>query len=146
MRDEGRRRKKRGQDVVVAATQPSAPADVRDLLAGLEVIPPRTDLGSSAIDVPAVLRRHPQVCLIDGLAYQNPPGSKHAQRWQDVEELLSAGISVVTSINLQYVRERQAAVEAIRGKSATHSVPESLLRNATKTQDHHASPESCLPL
>ena len=66
-----------------------------------------------------MLRRHPQVCLIDGLAYRNPPGSKHPERWQDVEDLLAAGISVVTSINLQYVKERQAQVEAIRGKSGT---------------------------
>jgi two-component system sensor histidine kinase KdpD len=144
MLDEGRRRKKRGQDVVVAATQPSAPADVRDLLQGFEVIPPRTDLGSSAIDLPAVLRRHPQVCLIDGLAYRNPPGSKHAQRWQDVEELLAAGISVVTAINLQYVKERQAAVEAIRGKSATDSVPESFLRTADEIEVVDAPPEYCV--
>jgi two-component system sensor histidine kinase KdpD len=144
MLDEGRRRKKRGQDVVVAATQPSAPAEVRDLLLGFEVIPPRTDLGSSAIDLQAVLRRHPQVCLIDGLAYKNPPGSKHAQRWQDVEELLSAGISVITSINLQYVKERQAAVEAIRGKSATDSVPESFLRTADEIEVVDAPPEYCV--
>ena len=92
------------------------PADVGELLSGLEVIPPRVVDGIYAIDVEAVLRRHPQVCLIDGLAYRNPPGSKHAERWQDVEELLASGISVVTSINLQYVKERQSQVEAIRGK------------------------------
>ncbi|MEO8053349.1 MAG: hypothetical protein ABI833_23360 [Acidobacteriota bacterium] len=70
--------------------------------------------GNSANDVERVLRRQPQVCLIDGLAYRNPPVSKHPERWQDVEELLAASISVVTSINLQYVKERQAKVEAIR--------------------------------
>src|SRR5579872_3647462 len=69
MLDEGRRRKLRGQDVVVAGTQPPAPPDVEELLRSLEVIPPRTDLGGAAIDIPAVLRRHPEVCLIDGLAY-----------------------------------------------------------------------------
>src|ERR1700720_3281580 len=85
MLDEGRRRKLRGQDVVVVATQPSASSDVEELLRGFEVIPPRKDLESPALDVDAVLRRHPEVCLIDGLAYNNPPGSKHPQRWQDVE-------------------------------------------------------------
>ncbi len=144
MLDEGRRRKARGQDVVVAATQPSAPPDVRELLKGFEVIPPRTDLGSSAIDLGAVLRRRPRVCLIDGLAYQNPPGSKHGQRWQDVEELLAEGISVITSINLQYVKERQEQVEAIRGKSVTDAVPEAFLRTADEIEVVDAPPEYCV--
>src|SRR5277367_5346416 len=62
MLDEGRRRKLRGQDVVVAATQPSASIDVEELLRGLEVIPSREDLGTPAMDVEGVLRRHPEVC------------------------------------------------------------------------------------
>src|ERR1700751_3457339 len=73
MLDEGRRRKARGQDVVVAAVQASGSPDVETLLRGFEMIP----LVNGAIDVAAVLRRHPQVCLIDGLAYRNPPGSKN---------------------------------------------------------------------
>ena len=141
MLDEGRRRKKRGEDVVVAATQPSAPPEVEELLQHFEVIPLRTDLGVPTMDIPAVLRRHPQICLIDGLAYKNPPGSKNAERWQDVEELLAAGISVVTSINLQYVRERQPQVEAIRGRSAKESVPESFLRKADEIEIVDAPPE-----
>lgn len=144
MLDEGRRRKMRGQDVIVAATQPSASPDVEDLLRGFEVIPPRIDLGSPAIDVPTVLRRHPQACLIDGLAYQNPTGSKHPQRWQDVEELLAAGISVITSINLQYVQERQGRVEAIRRKVVRESVPEAFLRTADEIEVVDAPPEYCV--
>ena len=107
MLDEGRRRKLRGQDVVVAATQASVSQDSADLLKDLEVIPPRIRDGVPAIDLEAVLLRRPEICLIDGLAYRNPPGSKHAERWQDVAELLTSGISVVASINLQYVKERQ---------------------------------------
>ena len=144
MLDEGRRRKLRGQDVVVAATQPSAPPEVEELLRGFEVIPPRTDLGGPSIDVAHVLRRHPEVCLIDGLAYENPPGSKNAQRWQDVEELLSAGISVVTSINLQYIRERQRQVEMIRGKAVKDSVPEAFIRTADEIELVDAAPEYCV--
>src|SRR5271155_2579450 len=117
MLDEGRRRKLRGQDVVVAATQPSASPDVEELLKGFEVIPPRVEGGIPAMDLEAILRRHPAICLIDGLAYRNPPGSTNAERWQDVEALLNAGISVITSINLQYVKEKQAQVESIRGKT-----------------------------
>ncbi len=144
MLDEGRRRKNRGQDVVIAATQPSAPPEVEQLLAGFEVIPPVIEGGRPAIDVPAVLRRHPQVCLIDGLAYDNPPGSKNPQRWEDVEELLSAGISVVTSINLQYVKEKQRLVEAIRGKTVKESVPEAFIRTADEIEMVDAPPEYCV--
>ena len=144
MLDEGRRRKLRGQDVVVAGTQPSAPPEVEELLRGFEVIPPCTDLGGPAIDVPRVLRRHPEVCLIDGLAYENPPGSKNAQRWQDVEELLNAGISVVTSINLQYIREKQKQVEMIRGKAVRDSVPEAFIQTADEIELVDAAPEYCV--
>ncbi len=144
MLDEGRRRKMRGQDVVVCATQPASSADVEELLRGFDVIPPRMEGGSPAIDVAAVLRRHPEVCLIDGLAYQNPPGSKHPQRWEDVEELLSAGVSVVTSVNLQYIKERQAQVEAIRGKTVRESVPEAFIRTADEIELVDAAPEYCM--
>jgi two-component system sensor histidine kinase KdpD len=145
MFDEGRRRRSRGGDVVVAATQSIEPELVQKLLCDLEVIPPRLADGGPAIDVEEVLRRHPQVCLIDGLAYHNPPGSKHSERWQDVEELLAAGISVVTSINLQYVKERQAQVEAIRGKVVQDSVPEAFIRAADEIELVDAAPEYCTP-
>lgn len=141
MFDEGRRRKKRGQDVVVAALQPPVPSDVEQLVRDFEIIPPRTDLGAPVIDVEAILRRHPRVCLIDGLAYDNPPGARNRHRWEDVEELLNAGISVVTSINLQYVKERQPQVEAIRGKVARESVPEAFLRLADEIEVVDVPPE-----
>ena len=144
MLDEGRRRKMRGEDVVVASTQPDPSPRVAELLVGFEVIPHSTALGAPAIDVPAVLRRRPGICLIDGLAYDNPPGSAHAQRWQDVEDLLVAGISVITSINLQFVAERQRQVESIRGRAEDQSVPESFLRIADDIEVVDAPPEYCL--
>jgi two-component system sensor histidine kinase KdpD len=145
MLDEGRRRKARGQDVVVVASQPVVASRQEDqLLRHLEAIPPRRLPGGVAIDVPAVLARRPRVALVDGLAYENPAGSKNAHRWQDVEELLAAGISVVTSVNLQYVRERQAQVEAIRGRAVRESVPESFLRTADEIEVVDAPPEYCV--
>lgn len=145
MFDEGRRRRSRGGDVAVAATQRTEPAEVQALLRELEVIPPRLVDDVPAIDVEQVLRRHPQICLIDGLAHRNPPGSKNTERWQDVEELLAAGISVVTSINLQYVKERQAQVDAIRGKVVEDSVPEAFIRAADEIELVDAPPEYCIP-
>ena len=145
MFDEGRRRRTRGSDVVVAATQSTEPEVVKQLRSELEVIPARVVDGVPAIDIEHVLRRHPQVCLIDGLAYRNPPGSKHTERWQDVEELLAGGISVLTSINLQYVKERQAQVEAIRGKVVQDSVPEAFIRAADEIELVDVPPEYCIP-
>ena len=82
------------------------------------------------IDIDRILRRHPQVVLIDGLAYNNPPKSRHAHRWQEIEALLHAGISVVTSINLQYIEEMQEEVAAITGKRPAETVPLSFLKRA----------------
>jgi two-component system sensor histidine kinase KdpD len=143
MFDEGRRRKARGEDVVVAAVQPHAGAEVEQLLSQLESIPLRMDLASPCIDVDAVKRRRPTLCLIDGLAFANPAGSRNSERWMDVEDLLSAGISVLTSINLQYIRERQPQVEAIRGKRVADSVPQSFLTGADEIEIVDAPPEYC---
>ncbi len=144
MLDEGRRRKARGEDVVVAAIQADSAEGIGPLIANLELIPQRTDLGVPCIDVPSVMRRKPSLCLIDGLAYKNPPESKNRERWQDIEELLAAGISVVTSVNLQYIRERQSQVEAIRGKRVSDSVPESFLKRADEIEIVDAPPEYCI--
>jgi two-component system, OmpR family, sensor histidine kinase KdpD len=144
MLDEGRRRKARGEDVVIAAIQPESGGGVAQILSHLESIPLRTDLGNPSLDVEAVKRRKPSLCLIDGLAYRNPPGSKNADRWQDVDELLSAGISVLTSVNLQYIHERQSEVEAIRGKRVEDSVPESFLKRADEIEIVDAPPEYCI--
>ncbi|MBI5083184.1 MAG: hypothetical protein HZB13_01095 [Acidobacteria bacterium] len=138
MFSEGARRKSRGEDVVVGSVQPGASPQ------GLEQIPMKVDGGGTCVDVEAVLRRRPQVCLIDGLAYRNPEGSKNAERWQDVEELLQAGITVITAINVHYVQEKQPEAETIRGKRVTDSVPERFLRQADEIEVVDAPPEYCV--
>jgi two-component system sensor histidine kinase KdpD len=82
------------------------------------------------MDVPAILRRKPQVCIVDGLAYDNPPLARHAHRWQDVEELLQTGIVVITSLNLQHIEEERERVEKITGKHVTETVPKRFLSTA----------------
>ncbi|HLJ44439.1 MAG TPA: universal stress protein [Bryobacteraceae bacterium] len=130
MLDEARRRRERGQDVVVGAIQPEVPHDVEATLDKLEVIPLQTLDGGSVMDTGAILRRHPGICIIDGLAYNNPPGSRNPTRWQDVRELLDAGISVIASINIQYVEELSERVEAISGKHVTQTVPVKFIQSA----------------
>jgi two-component system, OmpR family, sensor histidine kinase KdpD len=134
MFDEGRRRKERGQDVVVAAVQSKLTPDLEQILETLESIPPlKMNIGHrtyEVLNIPAVLKRRPQVCLVDELGYDNPPGSRNRTRWQDVRELLRNGITVVTAVNLQYIHEQQDAVERITGKRAGQTVPEAFLRAA----------------
>lgn len=130
MLDEGRRRYERGQDVVVGAIQPLLSADVMHAVSTLEVIPLKEVNGTPVMDVTTILRRHPKVCLVDGLAYDNPPGSVHAKRWQDVAHLLDAGIAVITSVNLQHIEEKREQVQAITHKHVTQTVPLSFLQTA----------------
>jgi two-component system sensor histidine kinase KdpD len=130
MFDEGRRRRERGQDVVVGAVQPKAPEDVQQLLANLEVIPLLQCGEVGVMDVDRILQRHPQVCLVDGLAYDNPPGCASGKRWQDVQKLLDAHIAVITTINLQYVEEFADRVLKITGKRAAETVPVSFIQTA----------------
>lgn len=144
MLDEGRRRFARGQDVVVGAIQPRLSREVAQTMSSLEVIPLRPINGVPVVDVPAILRRAPKVCLVDGLAYDNPPGSPHEKRWQDVEELLNAGISVITSVNLQHIAEKRAEVEAITNKHVEQLVPLSFLQTADEIVVVDAPPAACM--
>ncbi len=141
MFDEGRRRRERGQDVVVGALQPNNSPELVRLLQHLEILPLRQLNGVPVIDTERILQRKPQVCLIDGLAHDNPPGSKNRHRWQDVEELLAAGVSVITTINLEFVEERQKQVSVIRGKHASTSVPEAFLHKAEEVVVVDAPPD-----
>ena len=144
MFDEARRRRERGQDVVVGITQPRRSPEVESLLATLEVIPPRTIDGLDTIDVERILRRRPQVCVIDGLAYDNPPGCPHAHRWQDVEEILDAGMVVITSVNLQHIEEEREKVEKITGKHVTSTIPKRFLSAADEIVVVDVPPELLL--
>lgn len=140
--DEGRRRRDRGEDVVIAATQPVSAAEAAQVISALEVVPTRTVAGVPIIDMPAVLARRPQVCLIDGLAYDNPPGSRHSKRYEDVEELLAAGISVMTSINLEYIAEQQEFVRGVLGQAKDDTVPQAFIDRADEVVVVDAPPES----
>lgn len=130
MFDEGRRRRKRGQDVVIGAIQSKGSRDLEDLIREFEVIPPLHIDGRDTVNVEAILARRPHICLIDELAKDNPPGSRHSHRWQDVEELRAHGVNVIGAINLQHISEQQDAVERITGRRAPNSVPESFIHSA----------------
>ncbi len=139
---EARRRRDRGEDVVVAAMQPTLDEDVEAIYRTLEIIPTRDIGGIPVIDIDAVLARRPQVCIVDGLAYDNPPGGRHAKRHEDVETLLGAGISVLTSLNLAYIEEQQPFVEAITGRREHYTVPQAFVQHADEVVVVDAPPEA----
>jgi two-component system sensor histidine kinase KdpD len=144
MIDEGRRRRERGQDVVIGSIQSALPAEVQNSLQGMEVIPLKLVDAFSVMDLPAIVARRPKVCLVDGLAYDNPPDAEHPKRWQDVEHLLAAGISVISTVNLQHIEEKCAQVEAITGKHVEQTVPLSFLQTADEIVIVDAPPASCM--
>jgi len=148
MFDEGRRRKQRGQDVVVGTVQGKVTPDIQEIMSCLELIPTVPEkhggIEYQVIDLAALFRRHPGVCLIDGLAYFNPPGSRNPERWQDVEELLDRGIAVITAVNVQHIREKQDEVERITGKRAADSIPQEFLLEADEIEVVDAPPDALI--
>ena len=111
--DEGRRRRERGEDVVVAAAQPDSTPEVAQVIRALEIIPTKDVGGVPIVDVPAVLARRPQVCLIDGLAYDNPPGSRHAKRYRG-RRGTARGRHLGHDVDQSRVHRRTAGVRARR--------------------------------
>ena len=134
MLDEARRRRERGQDVVVGAVQPQLPPEADAILQKLQVIPLKHVGNGTAVDVEAIIQRHPDACFIDGLAYDNPPGSRNETRWQDAKELVQAGVKVIVSINIQYITELREQVEAMTGKKVTQTVPVAFVKSADEIE------------
>jgi len=144
MLDEARRRKERGEDLVVVGTQSERSSEVDSLLGFSEVIPLKDVNGVPVLDMDRILQRKPGVAVIDGLAFENPPGWPTHSRWQDVERLLDEGISVITSLNIQYIAERAEQIEKIRGRRPSVTVPESFLHRADEIVVVDAPPEYCI--
>ncbi|WP_269144723.1 ATP-binding protein [Georgenia wutianyii] len=146
MLDEAHRRRTRGVDVVVGYVETHGRAPVVALLEGLEVLPRQelTYRGQSftELDTQAVLRRSPRVVLVDELAHTNVPGSAHARRWQDVEELLDAGMDVVTTVNVQHLESLNDDVEAVTGVRQRETVPDHVVRQAYQIQLIDLAPEA----
>lgn len=140
--EEARRRKARGQDVVIGWLRRKDQPAVSGLLEGLEHIAPREVDGRATLDVDAVLARRPEVCFVDELAAANPPGSRNRHRWQDVQDMLAAGISVVTALNIQYVAALRPTILKLLGRAPEETVPDELLREAEEVLLVDASLES----
>jgi two-component system sensor histidine kinase KdpD len=138
MLGEGTRRRERGTDVVVGFIETHDRPKTRERLADLEVIPRRTYgyRGSmfEEMDVDAVLARSPEVALIDELAHTNVPGSRNEKRWQDVRELLDAGIDVISTVNIQHLESLNDVVERITGAKQRETIPDEVVRAADQVE------------
>jgi len=144
MLDEARRRHQRGEDVIVGAVQGQQSEEVQALLSNLEVIPTIQTPEGEAVNTEAILNRTPQVCVIDPLAAKNPPQSRNPYRWQDVQDLLRNGVSVLTSVNLLHVEEYKEKVRAITGKDTAETIPKSFLLAADDIVIVDVPPDLCL--
>jgi two-component system sensor histidine kinase KdpD len=126
--------KKRGVDVVVGAVETHGRAETAEKLAGLEVVPPRRvsyrGKELEEMDLPGILARRPEIVLVDELAHTNVPGVGHEKRFQDVEEILAAGISVMTTVNIQHLESLVDVVARATGVDVRERVPDRLLRQA----------------
>ena len=146
MLEEGHRRLTRGTDVVVGIVETHGRRHTSDLLDGLEVVPrmtvPYRGSELSELDVEAVLARRPQVVLVDELAHTNAPGLEHEKRWEDVETLLDAGITVITTLNVQHLESLNDVVGDITGVRQRETVPDAVVRQADQIELIDMAPEA----
>ncbi|MET0734384.1 MAG: DUF4118 domain-containing protein [Microbacterium sp.] len=146
MLEEGRRLFADGTDVVVAIVETHGRAATAALVDGLPSIPRRVlahrGVELTEMDLAAVLERAPQLALVDELAHTNAPGSLHAKRWEDVQDLLDAGIDVITTVNVQHIESLNAVVEQITGVAQRETVPDAVVRAADQVEVVDLAPQS----
>src|SRR6202521_2346194 len=141
-------RKLEERDVVAAYVESHGRFETDSLLAGLEILP-KAEIEYMGVklpemDIDAVLARKPQIALVDELAHTNAHGSRHEKRWQDVEELLAAGIDVYTTVNIQHFASLNDTVAQITGIIVRETVPDRLLDHAVEIRLVDIPPEDLL--
>ncbi|MDZ4769506.1 MAG: sensor histidine kinase KdpD [Chloroflexota bacterium] len=148
MLDAAQRLKTEGVDVVAGYIEPHSRPETAALLEGLEVLPARAiDYKGATLrefDLDAALARKPALLLVDELAHTNAPGSRHPKRWQDVEELLDAGINVYTTVNVQHIESLNDVVAQITGTIVRETIPDSILERADEVELIDIAPEDLL--
>ena len=148
MLEAARQRKRDGRDVVAGYVESHGRSETDVLLEGLEILP-RKEIRYSGVvlqemDLDAILTRRPQIVLVDELAHSNAPGSRHEKRWQDVEEILAAGIDVYTTVNIQHFESLNDVVTQITGIVVRETVPDRLLDLAFEIKLIDIPPEDLL--
>ncbi len=146
MLNEGRRRKARGTDVVIGYLETHKRPITEQQIGDLETVPRKRvtyrNITLEEMDVDAIIKRHPQVALVDELAHTNVPGSLHEKRYQDVEQLLDAGITVISTLNIQHLEGLNDIVEAITGVRQHETLPDRVLDEADEVELIDISPDA----
>ncbi|WP_030512510.1 sensor histidine kinase [Microbispora rosea] len=146
MLSEGRRATERDKDVVVGIVETHDRPRTAGLLEGMDVLPRRRVVYKGAtfteLDVEAVIARAPKIVLVDELAHTNVPGSRNVKRWQDIDELLDAGIDVVSTVNIQHLESVNDVVQEITGVPQRETVPDEVVRRADQVELVDMSPEA----
>ncbi|WP_306207075.1 sensor histidine kinase [Actinoplanes sp. RD1] len=146
MLEEAHRRAERGTDVVIGFVETHGRKHTRAMIGELEVIP-RTEMryrgaGFTEMDLDAVLARKPELAVVDELAHTNVPGARHGKRWEDVQELLGAGIDVLTTVNVQHLESLNDVVAQITGVEQRETVPDAVVRAAEQVELVDMTPEA----
>jgi two-component system sensor histidine kinase KdpD len=148
MLDEAHKLKNEGVDVVVGYFEPHGRQDTITKAEGLEILPRRKIEYRGAVfgetDVEAILRRHPQVCVIDEFAHTNVPGSQRAKRWEDVQVLLDAGINVLTTMNVQHLESLNDQVWQFTGIRVRETIPDWVVKQADEVVMVDLPPQALL--
>jgi len=146
MLGEAHRRLERGTDVVIGLVETHGRTKTTELTTGLETVPRKhmeyRGQQFDELDVDAVLARRPELAVIDELAHTNVPGSRNTKRWQDVEELLQAGIDVLSTVNVQHLESLNDVVERITGARQLETVPDEVVRKAEQIELVDITPEA----
>ncbi len=146
MLNEGHRRESRGTDVVVGYVETHKRPETEAQIGDLEIVPRKKvtyrGVTLEEMDTEAIIARHPKVALIDELAHTNVPGSKHAKRYQDVQEILDAGIDVVTTLNIQHLESLNDLVASITGIRVRETLPDKILDQADEVELIDISPQA----
>src|SRR3979409_2301733 len=144
--EELHRRQQRGTDVVIGFLETHGRPHTAELAAQLEVVPrkqiPYKGVTVEEMDTDAVIQRHPAVALVDELAHTKAPGSKHEKRWQDVEDLLEAGITVISTVNIQHLESLADLVENITGVQVKERIPDRVVDEADEVELIDMSPNA----
>lgn len=142
------REKKSGTDVVAGYIEPHARPDTMKMAQGLETIPPRQmqidRITVKEMDLDGILKRRPEVVLIDEMAHTNADGSRHMKRYQDIEEILNAGIDVYTTLNVQHIESLHDTVAAITGVAVRERVPDKIFDRAVQIEVIDIPPEELI--
>ncbi len=146
MLEEGRRLQGEGVEVVIGVVETHGRAATLALTRGLPEVPRVTTthrgVTLSEMDLDGVLARHPELALVDELAHTNAPGSRHEKRWRDVQDLLEAGIDVITTVNIQHIESLNGVVETITGVVQRETLPDSVVRAADQIELVDLAPQS----